>query len=85
MNTIHPILEFTLERSVDGKLPFVDTEVKQVSNFWYQTKILAALYKKIRQIDLYMLSNPSYELPTQQDFPESTNNSIEQINLISKF
>ena len=32
MNTIHPILEFTLERSVDGKLPVCHTEVKQVSN-----------------------------------------------------
>ncbi len=32
MNTLHPNLEFTLERSVDGKLPFLDTEVKQVSN-----------------------------------------------------
>ena len=32
MNTLHPNLEFTLERSVDGKLPFLDTEVKQISN-----------------------------------------------------
>ena len=32
MNTLHPNLEFTLERSVDGKLSFLDTEVKQVSN-----------------------------------------------------
>ena len=32
MNTLHTNLEFTLERSVDEKLPFLDTEVKQVSN-----------------------------------------------------
>ena len=32
MNTLHPNLEFTLERPVDGKLLFLDTEVKHVSN-----------------------------------------------------
>ena len=32
MNTLHPNLEFTSERSVDGKLPFLNTEGKQVSN-----------------------------------------------------
>ena len=32
MNTLKPNLEFTLEKSVDSKLPFLDTEVKQVSN-----------------------------------------------------
>ena len=32
MNTLHPNLQFTLERSVDRKLSFLDTEVKQISN-----------------------------------------------------
>ena len=32
MNTLHPNLELTLERSVDESLPFLDTKVKQVSN-----------------------------------------------------
>ena len=32
MNTLHTILELTLERSVDRKLPFLDTEVKLISN-----------------------------------------------------
>ena len=32
MNTLKPNLEFTLEKSVNSKLPFLDTEVKQVSN-----------------------------------------------------
>ena len=32
MNTLHPNLKFTLERSVDEKLPFLDTGAKQVSN-----------------------------------------------------
>ena len=30
MNFLHPNLEFTLKRPVDGKLPFVYTEVKQI-------------------------------------------------------
>ena len=32
MNTLYPNLKFTLERPTDGKLPFLDTEVKQISN-----------------------------------------------------
>ena len=32
MNTLHPNLEFILERTVDRKLPFLNTEVKQISN-----------------------------------------------------
>ena len=41
MNTLHPNLEFTLERPVDGKQPFLDTEVKQISN-----QIHTNVYKK---------------------------------------
>ena len=33
INTLHPNLEFTLERSIDGKLPFLDTEIKQASKY----------------------------------------------------
>ena len=32
MNTIHPNLQFTIERPNDNKLPFLDTEIKKISN-----------------------------------------------------
>ena len=32
MNILHSYLEFTIERSVERKLPFLNTELKQVLN-----------------------------------------------------
>ena len=49
MNTLHPNLEFTLERPVDGKLPFLDTEVKQISN-----QLHTNVYRKATDTGLIM-------------------------------
>ena len=49
MNTLHPNLEFTLERPIDGKLPFLDTEVKQISN-----QIHTIVYRKATDTGIIM-------------------------------
>ena len=49
MKTLHPNLEFTLERPVDGKLLFLDTEVKQISNQLHKN-----VYKKATDTGLIM-------------------------------
>ena len=49
MSIVHLNLEFTLERSVDGKLPFLDTEVKQISN-----QLHTNVYRKATDTGLIM-------------------------------
>ena len=49
MNTLHPNLQFTLERSVDRKLSFLDTEVKQISN-----QLHTNVYRKATDTGLIM-------------------------------
>merc|ERR1712015_328487 len=49
MNAMHSNLEFTLEKSANGKLPFLDTEVKLVSNTLH-TKV----YRKPTDTSLLM-------------------------------
>ena len=47
MITLHLNLEFTLERFVDGKLPFLDIKVKQLSN-----QIHTKVYRKLTESSL---------------------------------
>ena len=47
--TLHQNLEFILERPVDGKLPFLDTEVKQISN-----QLHTNVYRKATDTGLIM-------------------------------
>ena len=49
MNTLHPNLQFTLERSNNNKLPFLDTEVKQLSN-----RLQTSVYRKPTDTNLIM-------------------------------
>ena len=49
MITLHPNLEFTLKRPVDGKLLFLDTEVKQISN-----QLHTNVYRKATDTGLIM-------------------------------
>ena len=49
MNTLHPNLEFSLERPIDRKLPFLDTEVKQISN-----QLHTNVYRKATDTGLIM-------------------------------
>ena len=41
MNTIHPNLQFTLERPNNDKLPFLDTEIKKIKN-----QLQTSVYRK---------------------------------------
>ena len=49
MNTIHPNLQFTLERPNNDKLPFLDTEIKKIKN-----QLQTSVYRKPTDTNLIM-------------------------------
>ena len=49
MNTIHPNLQFTLERPNSNKLPFLDTEIKKIKN-----QLQTCVYRKPTDTNLIM-------------------------------
>ena len=49
MNTIHPNLQFTLERPNDNKLPLLDTEIKKIKN-----QLQTSVYRKPTDTNLIM-------------------------------
>ena len=50
MNTQHSNLQFTLERSTEGRLPFLDTEVKLILN-----RLHTNIYRKMTDTNLVIL------------------------------